>query len=120
MADISVTAASVLPSSSATKDTYVSGAAITAGQSIYLLANGTVGLCDADGTTPAHQLLGIACNSAPGSGQPVTVCTADPSFAIGATILAGDIVIGSATPGGLVVASSSATVPAAGWKVAVA
>lgn len=99
MAAISITASSVLPSTGATKDTYVSAVAITAGQACYLLANGTVGLCDSDATSPAYTLLGLACNSCPGAGQPVEVATFDPSFTLGGTIAAGTVVLTHPTAG---------------------
>jgi hypothetical protein len=101
VAAISITASSVLASTSARKDTYISAAAISAGQAVYLLADGTVGLADADGASPLYTVLGIAANSAPAAGQPVEVATYDSQFGIGGTIANGVPVFLSATAGGI-------------------
>src|ERR1700720_2959770 len=101
MANIAVTAANVKKSTNGKSKTGVSAVAITAGPALYKLANGTIGLHDADGVAPANVLEGIAENSAPGVGQPITYCYDDPLFDFGATIAAGATVIGSATAGAI-------------------
>ena len=102
MADISITAASVLKSTNGKTRTATIAAAttITAGKSLYKLANGTIGLYDADGVAPANVLEGIALTGG-GAGQPVVYCYDDPDFTIGATVAAGATLIGSATAGGI-------------------
>lgn len=102
MADISITASSVLASSDAFKRTGVAGVAITAGQSLYIdTANSNVlKLADSDGTTPANSFAGIALHSA-ASGQPIQYALTDPSFTFGGTVSAGDAIYLSDTPGGI-------------------
>jgi hypothetical protein len=101
MADISITAASVLASTSASTNEGFAGATITAGQSLYLdTVTNTLKLADADGTSPINTIAGIALNGA-SSGQPVKYAIKDASFTLGATLLAGDVVYLSDTPGGL-------------------
>lgn len=69
MADVSVTASAVIGAGQF--QTVVSGAAITAGQPVYV-ANGIASLAKAD-TAPHAAANGIAVTSAPGAGQPVLV-----------------------------------------------
>lgn len=113
MADISVTAANVKKSVSGKSKTGVSAVAILAGQAVYKLAAGTIGLHDANGVAPQNVLEGIAENSAPGVGQPITYCYDDPLFDPGATVAAGATLIGSATPGGIAPDADKVT----GWTV---
>lgn len=103
MAAISITAASVLKSSTGQVSVGTSGATITAGQSVYIDTSDSnkIKLADANGTAPANTFAGIALNAA-SSGQPVTYCTNDTAgFTIGATVVAGDTIWLSQTPGGL-------------------
>ena len=103
MAAISITAASVLKSSTGQVSVGTSGATITAGQSVYIDTSDSnkIKLADANGTAPANTFAGIALNAA-SSGQPVSYCTNDTSgFTIGATVVAGDTIWLSQTPGGL-------------------
>lgn len=73
MADITVTAAQVAPLYPAKADirSYIAAESITAGQALYILAAGTVGVADAN-TAGKQQFRGIALNSA-GAGQAVDV-----------------------------------------------
>lgn len=115
MAALSITAASVLGSSTATRySQYKSAAAITAGQLVYLNTSNTWALVDSDASlgTAATDVRGIAENSAPGAGQPLTVVTADSSFTIGATSTNGATIYASVTAGGLTIAE----IPGAGAK----
>lgn len=107
MADISITAASVIPSasSSATKVQKVLAATVTAGQTLYLLANGTVGLADANVAAPVSTVYGIAANGG-AAGQTITVIREDPALAIGATLTIGDTLWQSATAGGITITAS--------------
>lgn len=102
MADISITAANVLPSVLATIHQGTAGATITQGQTVYLdtANNNILKLADSDGVQLVATVAGIAINSA-STGQKVDYVVADPSFTLGATILAGDDVWLSDTPGGL-------------------
>ena len=102
MADISITAASVLASSGGSKTIGVAGASITAGQALYIdTANSNVlKLADSDGTTPANVFAGISLHASL-TGQPLQYVTVDPSFTFGGTVLAGDTIWLSDTPGGI-------------------
>lgn len=102
MADISITVASVIKGAAAQAITGIAGTTITAGQALYIdTANSNVlKLADANGTTPANTFAGIALHASL-SGQPITYNTADAAFVFGGTILAGDVVYVSQTPGGL-------------------
>lgn len=82
--------------------TGIAGAAITAGETLYINANvtpQTLLLADADASATTAQLVGIAlCNAA--IGQPVTYLTNGP-ITIGATVVVGAIYILSATAGAI-------------------
>lgn len=101
MADLSITAASVVAGSGAKKVTGTAGASITAGQVVYLdSSTSTYKLADTDSATAAvRSPAGIALNGA-ASGQPITVCTSGP-VTIGATVAVGDVYYLSGTAGGL-------------------
>lgn len=105
MADYTVTAASVLASSSATIVNGTAGATITAGQAVYKDAtDGDWNLADADTASGAgigtQGNMGIALNGA-ADGQPLSVCVKDPSFTPGFTMTVGTTVVISGTAGGL-------------------
>lgn len=100
--DYTVTAANVTKGTGATViNSYLSGAAITAGQAVYLDTNNAWQLADANGASALRQATGIALNSAPGSGQPLSVIQGGDDFTPGFTISANTVVILSATAGGL-------------------
>lgn len=102
MADIAVTAASVLPGANAVTVPRIALAAITAGQSVYQsAANGVnVGLHDADNAAAdVSALYGVALNGA-ALGQPVVVQIGG-DITIGATVTVGAIYLGSDTAGGI-------------------
>lgn len=102
MADLTVTAASVVPGTGAILEKMTAGAAITAGQTVYKDASDSnkAKLFDADSATAAARVFyGIAvCNAA--SGQPVVVQTAG-NLTIGATVAVGVAYYASDTPGGI-------------------
>lgn len=100
MADLTVTANSVQNSDAATILTGDAAAAVAAGQAVYKDSNGKFNLADANGTTPAFKVIGIALDSA-GPNQPISVATADPDFVPGATLVKGTTYILSGTPGGI-------------------
>ena len=108
MADLTITAANVAKGTNA-RDTssYLAGAAITAGQSVYLdTATSTIKLADADALA-SSDAFGIALNSA-ASGQPITVQRSG-NITIGATVAVGVAYYVSTTPGGICLESDLAT-----------
>lgn len=101
MADISITAASVVPGTNATLKHGVAGEALTAGQPVYQDATTKKWLkADADSATAAaRSALGMAlCGSA--LNQPVTVLT-DGDVTLGAVLTAGLAYYLSGTAGGI-------------------
>lgn len=102
--DISITSTSVAPSATGLRFTrvYKAGAAITAGQAVYLEASSnTVKLADANGASAEiRTAIGIATGTV-ASGGLVPVCYKDSAFAIGATVTNGAVYILSATAGGI-------------------
>lgn len=107
-ADITISAASVVPSAHAVQLQATAGATITAGQPIYLDTNDadTQGrakakLSDADSATAAVRVVdGIAINSA-SAGQPVIYVVSDPALTIGGSQTVNTILILSGTAGGI-------------------
>jgi hypothetical protein len=101
MADLSITANSVLKGTGAKTETLIAGAAITAGQTLYKDAadSNKAKLYDADGAAALRAFYGIALNSA-ASGQPVVVLTEGP-ITIGATVAVGVAYYGSDVAGGI-------------------
>jgi hypothetical protein len=102
MADITITAGSVLAGTNASIRPAIAGATITAGQPVYLDATvsnqAKPARANADTTSRA---VGIALNGA-SSGQPVDYVTKDDDFTIGGTTTAGIILTVSAgTAGGI-------------------
>lgn len=101
MADLSITAANVVAAASATKESGIAGATITAGQVVYKdTATNTYKLCDGDSVTAAvRKPLGIALNGA-SSGQPLVIAKSGP-VTIGATLTAGTAYYLGDDPGGI-------------------
>ena len=102
MADLTITAASVIAGSTATKETGTAGASITAGQVVYKDASdsGKFKLADNDSATAAARTVyGIALHAA-SSGQPLTVLKSGP-ITIGATTAVGTVYMLSSTAGGI-------------------
>ncbi len=101
MADITITATSVAAGANAVTAPGIAGAAITAGQVVYLdSSDNRLKLADANSATAvARSPYGIALNGA-ASGQPVTVLTKG-KITIGATITAGTAYYLSNTAGGI-------------------
>jgi len=98
MADLSPTAASVLQSSGTSVSSGVASTTITRGQYVYVLANGTIGLADSNGTTPANSCAGC-CIADVATSQTCFYVAADSGFTPGFTVLAGDTIWLSNTPG---------------------
>lgn len=105
MADISITAASVLASASATiRREYNFGyASATAGQHVYLDSSNLWQKVDANVSATGNgvtDLVGITLNGG-GIGQPAVVVTSDPGFTPGGTLTNGSTVYSSNTAGGI-------------------
>ena len=110
-ADVSITAANVVPGANAQYRYGVAGAAITAGQLVYLDATtNTWKLSDANVSATVSDVDGIAVVST-ANGGPVTVVTRDEDLTLGGTTAKGTIYIASATPGGVAPAADLTT----GW-----
>lgn len=91
MADLSVTAASVLASSQAQIErSYNAGATLTAGQAVYLNSSNLWVANDANiaAAGAIATKRGIALNGA-ANGQPIAVVLSDPGFTPGATLTVG-------------------------------
>lgn len=116
MAALTRTAANVKPSSRAKYlPQYLTGAAIEAGQPVYLDANFLWQLSDANAASPANRVDGIAPVNA-AAGQPLSPVYEDPDFTHGlATVAAGDVVIPGDTAGALHPVGDAAS----GWYVTV-
>lgn len=101
MADLVITAASVLPASNAERDTGVAGETIVAGKPVYLAATTNRWmLADSNSATAeARQAKAIALNGA-SVGQPVAFQKSG-DITIGATLVAGTAYYLSDTPGGI-------------------
>lgn len=89
MADVSITAANVVPGASARTLQGVAGEAITAGKAVYKAASGKWMLADADSATAAAQdATGIALTGS-SLNQPIVVLR-QGEVTIGGTLVAGD------------------------------
>ena len=108
MADLSITAASVIASSAARRISKAAASTITAGQVVYLNSSGTVAPADANASAATAAVLGLAENGG-GAGQRISVITQDPALVIGATVAVGDILVLSATAGGIAPAADLTT-----------
>lgn len=115
MADLTITAANVAKGTNATIAYGTAGAAITAGQTLYIdTANSNVlKLGDANASALTATIAGVALHAA-ASGQPITYQTAG-SITIGATVAVGTPYVASATAGGIAPAADLAT----GWRTTV-
>lgn len=101
MADLTITATSVVPGSGASITEGTAGASVTAGQVCYLdSTTNTLKLADCNSATAAvRSPYGIALHAA-ASGQPLAVLTKGP-VTIGATLTGGVAYYLSGTPGGI-------------------
>lgn len=100
MADLVITAANVAAGSGAKIEHGTAGAAVTAGQAVFLDTDNTYKLADANSVTPAARVdSGIALHAA-AAGQPLAVCSNGP-ITIGATVSVGVGYYLSNNPGGI-------------------
>lgn len=118
MAAITITAATLIPSSAAEyyenldHTPTLAHEAFTAGQTAYLYSDGTFGLADANGATITNTAVGIFANSG-GAGQVCSIITRDPNLVIGGAMVLGKMFINGATPGQITESADAAT----GWHV---
>jgi hypothetical protein len=99
MADITVTAANVVADAGASIRSGTAGAAITAGQAVYVHTDGTIRLARANAEATAS-LAGVALNDA-AVGQPVSYIMRG-TYTAGATVAAGTVyVLSAAAAGGI-------------------
>jgi hypothetical protein len=100
MTDLVITPANVEQGEGAVLRTGIAAVAITAGQVLYRLSDGTLGLADADNATAAiRKAVGVAVNNA-AAGQPVSYQTAG-RINIGASVTQGEIYVLSGAAGGI-------------------
>lgn len=111
-ADLSVTAASVVPGARAKTVVGTAGATITAGQLLYFDSSaGTYKLADANASATTATVVGIAATGASAS-QPIVVITEDDDLTVGATLsMTAPIYCCSATAGGIAPSADLTT----GW-----
>lgn len=101
MADLSITATQVLGVGSYTSQVHDAGAAITAGQALYLDSSNDWQLADANVSATEAAAIGIALNGG-GVGQPVKAITAGcVNLGAGAAAAAGEVYVVSATAGSI-------------------
>ena len=104
MADLAVTAANVVASSTAViSKQYNFGATVTQGQAVYLNSSNEWVLLDMNAASTGNGITdtrGIALNAG-ADGQPATVVLEDTDFTPGATLTNGSAVYGSTTAGGI-------------------
>ena len=91
MADLSITAANVLQTSGTSVSSGVAATAITRGQYVYILANSTIGLADANAATPANSCAGCSLVDV-SAGQTCFYVANDATFTPGFSASAGDTI----------------------------
>lgn len=99
MADLVITAANVQPTGSTAERKGVAAVAITAGQSVYIDANGEVDLCQNDLTATEAACRGIALADA-AANQPI-VYAVSGEVNLGSVLTAGAVYIVGAAGGGI-------------------
>jgi predicted transcriptional regulator len=112
VADLTVTAASVLADPAANLETGTAGETITAGQSVYKSASdGKLYKADANLSAGAATTYGVALHGSL-AGQPLTIIRSG-NLNPGATVVVGTIYVQSAAAGGIAPVSDLAS----GWNV---
>lgn len=101
MVDLTITAANVVATGSANKETGTAGATITAGQTVYKeAATGQFKLADSNSATvEARTPYGVALHASL-AGQPLTVILSG-DYNPGSAVVAGTAYMQSETPGGI-------------------
>lgn len=102
MADLSITAASVLASATALKASGTAGATITAGQPVYIdtADSNKIKVADANASAATAAVAGISLHGA-SSGQPITYAFDDSAFTPGATLATGNVYVAAANVGAI-------------------
>lgn len=114
-ADVTITAANVVPGANATFRFGTAAVAIAAGQLVYLdTTTNTWRLTDANASDTAADVDGIAVVTT-AAGGPLTVVTRDDDLTLGGTTARGTIYISSANAGGIAPAADLTT----GWFLSV-
>ena len=115
MADIAVTAASVLPGTTgADFENGTAGATITAGQLVYLdSTTNTYKLADANASVLTAQVRGVALHASL-AGQPLKI-QRKGRWTVGGTVVVGTVYVTSGTPGGI----APTTDLVSGWFTAI-
>lgn len=110
MADLTVTAASVLKGTTGNAADGVAGTTLAAGDVLYRDSSDlSLKLADANSVTAAvRTVVGIALNGA-ATGQPVKYIVSDTDLTPGFSSTAGEVVILSATPGKMAPAADAAS-----------
>lgn len=117
MANVSITAANVLASSSAKKIFGVSGSALTQGAAVYLDANNRFQPANATTSATTAKVVGFVQDAVAAALQPCVVVTADAGYTPGFTAAIGNVVYLSGTDGAMTVTSTD--VQATGYYVSV-
>lgn len=115
MADLTITAANVVPGARARIESYISGEAVAIGQSAYIKASdGRAYKADANASAEAAGSVGrgIAVSTASAAGQQVDLQVSGV-LAFGAILTNGEIYVASATAGGIAPEADLTT----GWYV---
>lgn len=99
MTDLTVVAANVKPGTSAVTQRGIAGEAITAGDSVFIAADGGVELCEKDVTVLEAACVGVALNDA-AVDQPVEFAVTG-IVDMGAILAVGETYIVGAGPGGI-------------------
>ena len=102
MADLSITAANVLPSDQASISEGICGETITAGQAVYIdtANNNVLKLAYNAGTLLQGTVAGIALNGG-AAGQVIRYVYQDPALVLGCTMTVGDAIYLGGVAGGL-------------------
>lgn len=113
MADLSILAANVIPSSGATIRLVKAGATVTRGMTVYKDTGDANEYkpSDANGASPSNTVDGIALADAD-DGQYLPILIKDPALKIGATVAVGTAYVASATLGGIAPIADAVT----GWR----
>ena len=108
--DLRLPAAPVIPGARARLDRNgTAGAAITAGQVVYLDSNGLYQLADCDASATTSAAIGIAANGA-GTGQKIIVILEDDDLTVGGTLsMTAPLYVLSGTGGGIAPIADLAT-----------
>lgn len=115
MADLSITASSVVKGVGATTANGIAGATITAGQPLYIdTANSDViKLADANSSDLTSTVCGISLHGA-STGQPITYITYGP-LTVNAVLTTGAVYVASATAGSIAPTADLTT----GWRTSI-